>query len=605
MQCGLLLLDFHIMADFIVINAAVKLAKVRRDSIGDRDYLVARGTLIVPGVLNGSGGRVLYEKDELEANPDDWNGMPIVIDHPSDANGNFVSARSPRVLNKVRVGEVYESQYQGKLVAELWFDVNAVRAYDRSHKTDLYKRLVNGKVTELSTGLFLDKLKAQKGATHNNKAYDYIARNIKPDHLAILLKDVGACSVADGCGVHVNRITNEQWEAITNRSEATMPATKWTHVLGNAMSYEQKSEVVRVAFRKTHPYKQNASGMTDYESTPYLSQTYEDHVIYREGEGLFRQYFTMRGSKVEFDDESTPVEMKVDYVPISNKRGTIMPLSTKERKGMVAKIQANCSCFKSKADGEMLAKMSDKALSRILANMEQNAELTTVVNAVSEGFEDPDTGTRFRYNVQDTEWEKAPAANAESDEDADEEPDVNAEEEGDPDPEEEETPTEEEEEEEKPSKPAGNKSKTPTGFQPLSKIKGKAPTKNAKKPAPTPAPAKKPTPKPQPSRRPAPAANGEWDMSNAPPAIQQIVANHKAELYDQILANVAEEERDEYTEFLNTKSFDELQKLAKLAGNRESDQPQTYIPPAGSHVGLNNNHQQPLGKPNYEWQRVN
>ena len=37
------------------------------------------------------------------------------------------------------------------------------------------------------------------------KSYTYIAKNYRPDHLAVLPDNSGACSISDGCGVLVNQ----------------------------------------------------------------------------------------------------------------------------------------------------------------------------------------------------------------------------------------------------------------------------------------------------------------------------------------------------------------------------------------------------------------
>ena len=163
-----------------------------------RDYIVAPLTLIVPGVLNGSKGALYYPPEEVSRDPDVWNGVPIVVYHPT-RNGVHVSARDPDVLDKQGIGMVLRSKAGGKLTAEGWFDVEATRRVDNR----VLQALEAGSRMELSTGLFTENEPAR--GTFNGKPYDAIARNYKPDHLAILPDQVGACSVNDGCGVMVNQ----------------------------------------------------------------------------------------------------------------------------------------------------------------------------------------------------------------------------------------------------------------------------------------------------------------------------------------------------------------------------------------------------------------
>ena len=171
---------------------------VRRESLGEREYLVAPLTMIVPGVLPGNKGPLLYPEEEVSKNPTAWNNVPIVVNHPMK-DGIPVEARSPDILEKYQIGTVFNAKYNGKLVAEGWFDI------DRTRKTNvgIYQQLINNKPIELSTGLYTDNQPFR--GTWNGRDYHYIARNYRPDHLAILLTSKGACSIKDGCGVLINK----------------------------------------------------------------------------------------------------------------------------------------------------------------------------------------------------------------------------------------------------------------------------------------------------------------------------------------------------------------------------------------------------------------
>jgi len=180
--------------------------KVRKETLNGKQYLVAPVTLIVPGVLNGSQGKLYYPKKEVAHNIHIWNNMPLVVDHPHKANGDPTSARDPKVLNEVGIGFLFNVAIEnksGKLIGEGWFDIESTKKVDST----IYMNLQNGNSIELSTGLFLDKKRASHGATYNGKAYDYVTTNYQPDHLAILPDKKGACSVADGCGVNVENET--------------------------------------------------------------------------------------------------------------------------------------------------------------------------------------------------------------------------------------------------------------------------------------------------------------------------------------------------------------------------------------------------------------
>lgn len=170
-----------------------------------REYLVAPMTMIVPGVLEGSEGPILYPDAVVNQDPDAWNGMPIVLNHPSapgpDGKPIPVSARTPAVLEQSGLGWVFNANVNGKLGAEGWFDIEKCNRVD--HR--IIANLKAGKPLELSTGLVrMRRTAAVAGSIYNGKPYSSVANGYDPDHLAVLPDKTGACSTADGCGVLVN-----------------------------------------------------------------------------------------------------------------------------------------------------------------------------------------------------------------------------------------------------------------------------------------------------------------------------------------------------------------------------------------------------------------
>lgn len=175
----------------------------RRVTENGVDYLVAPITAIVPGVLPGSRGPLLYPADECRNTARLWDRIPITVGHPQDPISNrHLSADDPYVLDRQGVGETRSPAFNGKTTVEGWFDEQRVRNYDSRNGTDLHSRLVKGVPTEASTGLYTDN--EPRSGSWRGAPYSAVARNHRPDHLAVLLNEVGACSVRDGCGVNVN-----------------------------------------------------------------------------------------------------------------------------------------------------------------------------------------------------------------------------------------------------------------------------------------------------------------------------------------------------------------------------------------------------------------
>lgn len=192
------------MIDFTKLTNNL-VAQPRYESMGGLKYLVADATMIVPGVLNGSAGSLLYPSDEVEKSAMSWNMMPLTLGHPKTDDGKPLSARSPQVLSKTYLGFVFNSRMEsGKLKAEAWFDVNRVN----NLAPGLIGKLESGGMVELSTGLYTENMPV-KNKKYKGKEYDAVARNYKPDHLAVLLDERGACSINDGCGIN-NELTENK-----------------------------------------------------------------------------------------------------------------------------------------------------------------------------------------------------------------------------------------------------------------------------------------------------------------------------------------------------------------------------------------------------------
>lgn len=221
--------------------------KTRREKLHGRDYLVAPLVLLTEGVLNGSKGALFYPEPEISRDPTVWNHMPIVAYHPM-RDGQPVSARDPEVLEKQGLGFVFRSGYQGKLAAEAWFDQSLTQRYDRALPVDarVWPRLERGIPIELSTGLYTENELAANGANYRGKSYQFVAKNYRPDHVAVLPDQIGACSIKDGCGVLVNQATDPgYWAQVQQRlSEALglQKSTQRVHVQGEWMGWTANAD---------------------------------------------------------------------------------------------------------------------------------------------------------------------------------------------------------------------------------------------------------------------------------------------------------------------------------------------------------------------------
>ena len=352
--------------------------KVSKKTLNGRDYLVAPLTLIVEGVLNGSKGPLYYPSEEVTKDVSIWNHMPIVVNHPV-INGQPVTARSAEVLNSFGIGLVLNSKgTDGKLVAEGWFDIEATRNVDER----IYASLAANKSIELSTGLFTTNEAAEDGATFNGKSYDFIARDYKPDHLAILPDSIGACSVADGCGVLVNSAGEIKVDGV---------------LVFNQPSHDELRDMLNDLIRKA------------YGDDAWVSEVFNKYLIYRLHEKLYKVGYTadQRSDNRIKLSEKQPVEVvrTVLYKNITqnNKGVQKMDLSKEDRKKLVDDLIANECCWE-EDNRETLNSLSDKTLESLGKQATEIMNAAMVANAAKEGFEDQQ-GNAHKFNTITNQWE--------------------------------------------------------------------------------------------------------------------------------------------------------------------------------------------------------
>lgn len=236
--------------------------QVQRKRLQGRDYLVAPVSMIVEGVLAGSEGPLLYEGSEIQKAIPAWNARPITIGHPETPSGSKISGCTAEALEKYGVGMVLNTRFNVKAKkqkAEAWFDEERLKTVPGGDII-LAALSANTKV-EVSTGLFVDKVPVTNG-NYNGKPYTHRAVNFCPDHLAILLNEPGACSIADGAGLLVNAQNSELQNSEAEKSAVILE--------GDLIKPEKKPA--------NSPVTNKASSMTRDELIAALGESHKEFV---------------------------------------------------------------------------------------------------------------------------------------------------------------------------------------------------------------------------------------------------------------------------------------------------------------------------------------
>jgi len=272
-------------------------AEVREETLDERVYLVAPVVAVVTGVLNKE---LLRPQDLLEVPIDAWADLPLPIAHPEDGSG-YVTARDVAIVESQVCGRFYNTRYETdgdeiKLKGELWVDVEKALSLGVDG-AEVVARLRAGKPLEVSTAY--TRTVIEESGSHAGQAYATIATEIRPDHLALLPNEIGACSWADGCGAP--RVNTNGGPMNVNLREGE--------------SYAERSEAVISAVREQ--FVSSDDGYT------YIDDLYKNEVVYcrgannNEADQHFRVGYAMTGDKVVFAGIPSEVKRTVSYTALS------------------------------------------------------------------------------------------------------------------------------------------------------------------------------------------------------------------------------------------------------------------------------------------------
>jgi len=317
--------------------------KVRYDEMEGRRYLVAPMIMMVEGVHDGSGGRLLYPADELSKTPQMWNYKPVILYHPSK-NGEPVSACDPVILSNRKVGVIMNTKFEETehgvgLKAEAWLDEDRIKKVDER----IAEAIEKNQIMELSTGLFTDN-ESMEGEWNGEK-YDAIARNYRADHLALLPDLKGACSVEDGAGfLRLNAKPDK------------------IHITGNAMSHGNIRSLLN-------------SYLQDKDKDSWVEEVYDDFFVFMKDGKYLKALYSIVDSAIEVEDKFTEVVRVVEWrttagkfvgqnlVNFSRQKGKKMD----KNKVVSALIKSNLNSW-DEDDRESLMEMDEEVLTTFQDN---------------------------------------------------------------------------------------------------------------------------------------------------------------------------------------------------------------------------------------------
>lgn len=190
------------MTDQIRVNIAARVdnSKIRHEKRNGRDVIVVPSATLPDNIImNG----IRYPADEIEASYHTLNKSLAPLGHPTNADGEFLSASEPEGLAGFYIGAWNENarKENGRIMLDKVIDVEIANSLPRGKR--VIDAINEGKPIHTSTGLLCNLDDGDGDAK-------YTARNMYFDHDAILLDEPGAATPDQGVGMLVNKAVTRE-----------------------------------------------------------------------------------------------------------------------------------------------------------------------------------------------------------------------------------------------------------------------------------------------------------------------------------------------------------------------------------------------------------
>lgn len=348
------------MDQLLVIHHTLTPSVTRRQFHG-REHLVVPVVAIVEGVLNNE----YVPADEIARFVEAWNYRPLPIGHPS-ARGVPISANSPDLIEAQSAGHFFNASFaEGKLKGEMWVDVEKAKALG-GDALKVLELLEAGQPLEVSTAYFRD-IDPTTG-TFNGKEYASIARNLRPDHLALLPNAKGACSWEDGCGAP--RINAEDCGCKEKPNMLQRLSAGWAKLArAFGVNVEQSHQEIESALRDALRLIEKPDG-NEY---CYLVDVYDDTVVYQKEQSgqpssMYQRAYTLDDNGTVSFGEAQAVVREVRYLPMKEQPATNTDHATAEetmKKELIDALIANAATQWAEADRPELEKLDEAMLKKL------------------------------------------------------------------------------------------------------------------------------------------------------------------------------------------------------------------------------------------------
>lgn len=302
---------------FLQCSTQVDKNAVSRESIGGAEHIII-SSFTLPDDIVMNGG--LYPAEEIAASFQTLERTLAPLEHPTDSDGNFLSASDPIAIHNFHAGafNTNVAQENGRIRIDKTVNVQEALKSDRGKRLlDRINELEtseNPRPVHTSVGVFLEMEELENPVIQTNgpskgQEFTWIARNMVFDHDAILLDSVGAAQPGQGVGMAVNK-DGDKIDAssfVLNLDDAKpIPGP-------DELSHEEIEAALRAALREP-PF-----------SGGWPVRVFNDTFIFESGDDqLFSAPYIMEGGKAKIVGIPLPVERDETFTPKTNRENDAM-----------------------------------------------------------------------------------------------------------------------------------------------------------------------------------------------------------------------------------------------------------------------------------------
>lgn len=354
----------------VIINSKVSRSKIEHT---DTDYILKGIPITVnESVMNG----VLYSRVDNEAGMASIVGKPITIDHPTDANGSFISALEGEGLKKFYSGGIVTNYYEKD---DIWYvdaEINKAMLAAQNGGSALKEKLDSKSDLGVSTGLTIEYNEIS-GVNPAGKKYKRVAKGQFYNHLAAVNNPAGGrMTTAVFNSENTQEIDFSEMLSNSKQENKNLVNKLFDMIrelVGNESSFNDTDSLIRAKLR--------AERTTKPDEYLYPSETYPNFFIYEKAGTMLKQAYLLEEGVITFVGEPKAVVKDVDWKEIKS------DLNTNEdnamRTEMLAELKAVGITVNAEiANAELMAKYKESLTVNSAAGT-GDSKLLDAINALT------------------------------------------------------------------------------------------------------------------------------------------------------------------------------------------------------------------------------